>query len=206
MDAPRKSSPRRFGAKDSATRTALVLAGIELLRNEGSNAFTAKRVAEQAGLKPQLVHYYFRTMEDLLLAIVDHAGGEALKRAARAAASREPLRELWNVQMSERSAALTAEIKALAQHSRAVRDATVRQQEMYRTLMSEAIERHFEERGGKAAPSPMTVVMIIDAIARLLVSEAALGFTLGHEQLKTAIEQWLDDHYAGAAENGGRPG
>jgi AcrR family transcriptional regulator len=199
MDAPSKTSARRFGAKDSATRMALVQAGIEVLQNQGSSAFTAKRVAEQAGLKPQLVHYYFRTMEDLLLAIVDHAGEDGMKRAVRAAASREPLRELWKVAMAERSAALTAEVKALAQHSKAVRDATVRQQETYRTLMAEALHRHLEERGSKAAPAAMTIVMITDAIARLLVSEAALGFTLGHEQLRSAIEQWLDDYYADGA-------
>lgn len=190
------ASGRRFGAKDSATRGALVQAGIEVLQNEGSAAFIARRVAEQAGLKPQLVHYYFRTMEDLLLAIVDHAGSEGLKRAVRAVASKHPLREVWNVAMAERSAALTAEVKALALHSKAVRDATVRQQEQYRTLMAEAIGRHLQERGSPHAANAMDIIMITDAIARLLVSESALGLTLGHEHLQASIERWLDSYYA----------
>ena len=37
------------------------------MRDEGYAAVTSRRVAEQAGLKPQLVHYYFRTMDDLFL-------------------------------------------------------------------------------------------------------------------------------------------
>ena len=36
---------------------------------EGYAAVTSRRVAAKANLKPQLVHYYFRTMDDLFLAI-----------------------------------------------------------------------------------------------------------------------------------------
>jgi TetR/AcrR family transcriptional regulator len=180
---------RRFGAKDSATRAALVQAGIEVLQDQGANAFTAKSVAEQAGLKPQLVHYYFRTMEDLVLAIVDLAGSEGLRRAARAAASKEPLRELWQVSMNERSS-------ALAQNSEAVRHAIVRQGEQHRTLMAEVIGRHLEVRGRKLSTPPMSIVMVLEAISRLVISDRAVGFSLGHEEMLGSIEEWLEAFYA----------
>jgi AcrR family transcriptional regulator len=187
---------RRFGAKDSATRAALVQAGIEVLQDQGANAFTAKSVAEQAGLKPQLVHYYFRTMEDLVLAIVDLAGSEGLRRAARAAASKEPLRELWQVSMNERSSALVPEVKALAQNSEAVRHAIVRQGEQHRTLMAEVIGRHLEVRGRKLSTPPMSIVMVLEAISRLVISDRAVGFSLGHEEMLGSIEEWLEAFYA----------
>ena len=37
----------------------------QLLLEEGYAAVTSRRVGARAGLKPQLVHYYFRTMDDL---------------------------------------------------------------------------------------------------------------------------------------------
>jgi TetR/AcrR family transcriptional regulator len=190
-----RSSGRRFGAENSATRLALIEAGIKVLQNKGAAALTAKRVAEQAGLKPQLVHYYFRTIEDLIIAIVRFAGAEALKRTVRAAASDRPLLELWKECKHEGHAALAAEIKALAQHSEAVRAESIRLVEQHRMLMAEAIGRHLEKRGIQPRHPPMATAMILDAITRLLVGEKALGFTLGHELLEAEISKWLEGFY-----------
>ena len=63
------ASPRRIGAPDAKNRIVLLDAAEQLLIEEGYAAVTSRRVADRAGLKPQLVHYYFRTMEDLFLAV-----------------------------------------------------------------------------------------------------------------------------------------
>ena len=60
---------RRFGLENSKTRTHLLDAAEQLMREEGYAAVTSRRVAAKAGLKPQLVHYYFRTMDDLFIAL-----------------------------------------------------------------------------------------------------------------------------------------
>ena len=62
-------SPRRIGAVDSKTRAQLLDAAELLLLEEGYAAVTSRRVAAKAGLKPQLVHYYFRTMDDLFVEV-----------------------------------------------------------------------------------------------------------------------------------------
>ena len=49
---------------------------------EGYAAVTSRRVAAQAGLKPQLVHYYFRTMDDLFLAAYRRRADQGLERLA----------------------------------------------------------------------------------------------------------------------------
>src|SRR5690606_21688674 len=64
-----QSSSRRIGAPDSKTRTRLLDAAERLLLREGYASVTSRRVAAEAGLKPQLVHYYFRTMDDLFLEV-----------------------------------------------------------------------------------------------------------------------------------------
>ena len=68
-------APRRIGALTSKTRSSLLNAAESLMRESGYAAVTSRRLAAKAGLKPQLVHYYFRTMDDLFLASVPSSGG-----------------------------------------------------------------------------------------------------------------------------------
>ena len=58
------TSPRRLGADDAVNRRALLSAAQQLMVEDGYAAVTTRRVAAKAGLKPQLVHYYFQSMED----------------------------------------------------------------------------------------------------------------------------------------------
>ena len=76
---------RRMGSPDSATSNALLDATEMVLREEGYAAATSRRIADAAGLKQQLVYYYFETMEDLLLACFKRrtVGGEAVNRQAK---------------------------------------------------------------------------------------------------------------------------
>ena len=50
---------RRMGPSDSETSNALLDATERVLRNDGYGAVSSRRVAEEAGLKQQLVYYYF---------------------------------------------------------------------------------------------------------------------------------------------------
>ena len=77
------SSPRRIGAEDSATRAQLLDAAEQLLLEEGYAAVTSRRVAAKAGLKPQLVHYYFRTMDDLFVEVFRRRAEANLARFER---------------------------------------------------------------------------------------------------------------------------
>ena len=67
------ASERRIGSEESATRERLLDAAEELLRTQGHSAVTVRRVAEQARLKRQLVHYYFRSMEELFVEVLRRA-------------------------------------------------------------------------------------------------------------------------------------
>ena len=90
------TSSRRIGAEDSKTRLALLDAAQRLMLEQGYAAVTSRQVAARAGLKPQLVHYYFRTMDDLFLALFRRGAEQNLERQARALASPQPLRALWS--------------------------------------------------------------------------------------------------------------
>jgi TetR/AcrR family transcriptional regulator len=62
-------SERRIGAPDAKNRGVLLDAAEQLMLEDGYAAVTSRRLAVRAGLKPQLVHYYFRTMDDLFLEV-----------------------------------------------------------------------------------------------------------------------------------------
>ena len=81
------SAPRRVGAENSATRALILDATEQLIREEGYAAVSTRRVAAKAGLKPSLVHYYFTTTDDLLLAMSRRGAEESdrmIEEAGRA--------------------------------------------------------------------------------------------------------------------------
>jgi len=190
------TSSRRIGTERASNRQALIDAAAVVLQEEGYAALTARRIAEQAGLKPQLVHYYFRTMDDLVVAVIRKWGDEGLKRVVRASTSKELLKALWKSGTDDKASALAMEVLAMAMNRDSIREETLRFLEQERTLQREAIERHFEAIGYKPGNPPMSIIMVLTGIARLLAREKALGFSLGHDEIEAGVEAWLDSFYA----------
>src|ERR1700681_2196581 len=90
-------SGRRIGAPDAKNRGVLLDAAEQLMLEEGYAAVTSRRLADRAGLKPQLVHYYFRTMDDLFLAVFRRRADENLAHFERTVAADHSLRTLWEL-------------------------------------------------------------------------------------------------------------
>ncbi len=78
------TSARRIGAPDAKNRGVLLDTAEQLMIEEGYAAVTSRRVASEAGLKPQLVHYYFRTMEELFLELFRRRAEAGLRAQAQA--------------------------------------------------------------------------------------------------------------------------
>src|ERR1700731_1138234 len=96
------TSARRIGAPDAKNRTLLLDVAERLMIEEGYAAVTSRRLASRAGLKPQLVHYYFRTMEELFLEVFRRRGEEALEVHAQMLQSPQPLWALWAIRHRSR--------------------------------------------------------------------------------------------------------
>ena len=186
------ASSRRFGSDDSATRAALLDAALLVMLEDGYSGVTSRRVAARAGLKPQLVHYYFRTMDDLLLAVFRRGADRNLERQARALASDEPLRALWDFSSEPAGATLTTEFSALANHRPAIRAEVQEYAERFRSLQVEALSAVLRERGlDPDAFPPAAVLLILQSVARFLVMEDALGMTSGHAETLALVDRLL---------------
>src|SRR5438105_6756784 len=115
------TASRRIGAEDSKTRAQLLDAAEKLLLEEGYAAVTSRRVAAKAGLKPQLVHYYFRTMDDLFVEVFRRRAEENVERLRKAVEADGSLRNLWTLNADPRGARFNTEMVALANHRKALR-------------------------------------------------------------------------------------
>lgn len=187
------SSARRIGTETSKTRAALVEAAEQLMLDEGYAAVTSRRVAAKAGLKPQLVHYYFRSMDELFLAIHRRRAEEGLERQARALASAQPLWALWDFSRDPRGTALTMEFIALANHRKAIRAEIATSAELFRVEQLNALERILERhRTYLAECSPMVCTVLMSCISRFLVIEhEALGMSSGHAETAAFVERFI---------------
>ena len=141
------TTTRRIGTADSTTRAQLVDAAEQLLLEEGYAAVTSRRVAAKAGLKPQLVHYYFRTMDDLFLEVFRRRADENFARFDRAVAEDASLGTLWQMNAEPAGRAFLIEFVALANHRKAIRAEIARYAERWRTLQLGALTAALEAVG-----------------------------------------------------------
>lgn len=186
------TATRRIGAEDSKTRSELLDAAQHLMLEEGYAAVTSRRVAAKAGLKPQLVHYYFRTMDDLFLALFRRGAEQNLERQARALASPQPLRALWAFSSEPGGAALIQEFSALANHRKPIRAEIAAYAERFRSLQADALASVFAEYAiDPEAFPPDAVLVVITAISRIMGLEERLGVTIGHAETRALVERFL---------------
>ena len=115
------ASDRRIGGPDAKNRGILLDAAEQLMLEDGYAAVTSRRVAERAGLKPQLVHYYFRTMDDLFIEVFRRMSNLGLEAHAEALTSDQPLWALWEFGTDPQATRLTMEFMGLANHRKALR-------------------------------------------------------------------------------------
>ncbi len=196
MAEPTKQDRRR-GTETSATRCALLDAAEELLGEEGYAAVSARRLASKAGLKPQLVHYYFRSMDDLFVAVIRRGGDRILAELTKALASHEPLRAIWKVGNSAQTARLSVEFLALANHRPTVRAEVRRYAEQMRMLQASALTQSEQGKDADPGATPLTAVVLTTAAANLLFLESSMGISLGHRETLAFIEQNLKSRERG---------
>ena len=189
----RASSPsRRIGAEDSKTRAQLVDAAERLLLDEGYAAVTSRRVAAKAGLKPQLVHYYFRTMDDLFLEVFRRRADRDMASFEQAIAADGSLKNLWRLNIDPRGAAFNIEFVALANHRKAIRAEIARYAERFRAAQLEAVRASLDAAGISAEQVPPVVALLLmTGLAQVLALEDAIGVTEGHTATRAFIEETI---------------
>jgi AcrR family transcriptional regulator len=166
-----------------------------LMLEEGHGAVTARRVATEAGVNSGLVHYYFRNMNELFLAVFRQGAEANLRRQARALAAPAPLRSYWKVNTDPRGAKLVRlllEFTALAQSQEEIRAEVSAYAERFREAEKKAFAQVFAARGADAKLiSPAALSVLIDGASRAIAMERAIGFTDGHAEVIALVDEYL---------------
>jgi AcrR family transcriptional regulator len=186
------SAPRRLGTETSKTRVALLDGAERLMFEEGYAAVSSRRVASIAGLKPQLVHYYFRTMDDLFLALFRRRAEQGLERQRHALQSPQPLWALWDLSRDPRGTALTMEFVALANHRKAIRAEIKSVSERFREEQLAGLEAVLARYGVAEQCPPLVFTVLLSSVSRFLVIEQeSLGMATGHDETVAFVEDLL---------------
>src|SRR5215204_5105269 len=82
------------------TEQALLDAAERLLVDVGAAGITTRRVAEEAGANHGLVHYYFGSVEQLLVRVLERFTERLIERQQQMYAADEPFLDKWRSAMT----------------------------------------------------------------------------------------------------------
>jgi AcrR family transcriptional regulator len=187
-------SQHRAGAAEPSTREQLLDAAEQLLMSEGYAAVTSRRVGTQAGITPQLVHYYFRTMDDLFLEVFRRRADAGLDHVRAALGARPTLRQLWDLR--EAGVTMTRfslEFMALANHRKAIQSAIAGYFTKYRELQLDAFTAALTDLGvpPERCP-PLFAQLAMIGITQIMAIDAELGFETDYEEVIAFVERQID--------------
>lgn len=189
--------PKRIKASNADTREAILDATEHIMRREGYASVSSRRVAEQAGLKSQLVHYHFGTMDDLFQAVFQRMASTYFERHLAAMAAEDPLRALWAVMIDRRDMELIGEFMALSNHRKAIRQEIVGANQRTRAMQVSMLSRALEQRGiSPERCPPQALAVLMSGAALALATEGAIGNSAAHADTLRFVDRLLDEALA----------
>lgn len=177
----------------SNSKAALLNAAKELMEQAGYAAVTSRRVAAQAGLKPQLVHYYFESMDDLLLELFRGLAKEMITLQAEAVGSERPLRQLWSALADRRRRILLEQFLIMSAYMPPLQEEMARFGRIFRDEQIRFMAVVVRENGLERFPwTPEFLSILFNALARSIAIEPSYGLDLGNSEALSVVEYYVD--------------
>jgi AcrR family transcriptional regulator len=177
-----------MGPQNSATRDAMLDAAEKVVAEEGYPALTARRVAEVAGFKHQLVYYYFHTMDDLVKATFQRRAETTLEKVEAAVKAPKPLHALWEI-YSGINARLALEMTAYSAQKPELGAEHRKHLQRSHDLQEPVIAKILEANGiDRRICPPVVAVMLMRALTQFLERETALGSARGGAEMQAFVE------------------
>jgi len=178
---------------------AFLDAAERLLIREGAAGISTRQLAREAGQNHGLVHYYFGSVEELLIQALERFTKRILERQRAMYGSDRPFIEKWRAAMGFIEDDLASgypkvwgELQALAWNRPELRERLLDLNEQWRSLLGEALSEAMTQYGLDETRFPAEAwVALVMQFNQGLLFERLLGFDRGHEALLTAIDAWL---------------
>jgi AcrR family transcriptional regulator len=179
---------------------ALLDAAERLLVNEGHARISTRRLAHEAGVNHGLVHYYFGSMEELLVQVLERFTARLVERQREMYEADTPFIEKWRTAWRFHEEDLAAgypkvwhELQALAWNRPALRERLVAVNREWRAVLREAFGRAREEYGVEATLPPLDgLVALVMMFGQGAQAERLLGIDEGHAELLGWIDRSLE--------------
>ena len=189
------SEPATKTTARSAAEEALLDAAERLLVDVGHAGITTRRLAEEAGVNHGLVHYYFGSVENLLVRALERFTERLIERQRELYESDLPLVEKWRTAMrylvgeDVTYEKVWLELQALAWNDAGLRERLARVNGEWRAVLTEAFREPHRELGIEM-PLEAVVSLVITFNVGIMVERLG-GIETGHQELLEWIDGWL---------------
>jgi AcrR family transcriptional regulator len=177
------------------TEQALLDGAERLLVESGLAGITTRRVAEEAGVNHGLVHYYFGSVEHLLVRVLERFTERLIERQREMYAADAPFIEKWRTAMSYLDEdrpyqKVWFELQALAWNRPELQERLAQVNGEWRAVLREAFGPVREEVG---LDLPLdALVALVYTFNEGIMLERLSGIDTGHRELLDWIDAWLD--------------
>jgi AcrR family transcriptional regulator len=196
------STPVESDVSPSRARAveAFLDAAERLLIDVGHGGITTRRLASEAGLNQGLVHYYFGSLNEVLLQALQRFTGRLIERQRAMYEADVPFIEKWRRAMEYLEHDLAAgypkillELQALGWNRPEIRERIAHVNAQWRAVLTEAFEKAADEYGLEPAQFPLdALVSLVMTFNQGIELERLSGISQGHEELLAWIDRWLE--------------
>jgi AcrR family transcriptional regulator len=183
------------------TEDAFLDAAERLLIELGYSGITTRRVAEEAGANHGLVHYYFGSMENLFVRVLERFTERLIARQ-RAMYGRTDISgvEKWRTAMGFLESDLAAgypkiwlELQALGWNRPDIAERVAQVNREWRAVLTEAFDQMLDEYDVDRERFPLAaVVSLVMTFNEGIMVERLSGISAGHRDLMQMVERWLE--------------
>jgi AcrR family transcriptional regulator len=182
----------------SAAEEALLDAAERLLVDVGHPGITTRRLAEEAGVNHGLVHYYFGSIENVLVRTLERFTERLIARQRAMYASPDiPFIDKWRTAMRYLVAEdvtyekVWYELQALSWNRPELRERVAHVDAEWRTVLTDAFAEP-RERYGIEMPLDVLVSLVV-TFNEGIILERLSGVETGQQELLDWIEAWMED-------------
>jgi AcrR family transcriptional regulator len=182
-------------AARAAAEEALLDAAERLLAEVGYAGVTTRRLAEEAGINHGLVHYYFGSLESLLVRTLERFTGRLTIRQRELYAADLPFADKWRTAMRYLVSEdvgyqkIWLELQALAWNNPDIRARLARVNANWRMVLTEAFDQPRRELGIELPLEGLVSLVMTFNLG--IMMERLGGIETGHRELLDWIERWI---------------
>lgn len=183
------------------TEDAFLDAAERLLVGLGYSEISTRRLAEEAGANHGLVHYYFGSMENLFVRVLERFTERLIARQ-REMYGRTDISgvEKWKTAMGYLESDLAAgypkiwlELQALGWNRPDIAERVAQVNREWRAVLTEAFDQMIGEYGLDREQFPLAaIVSLVMTFNEGIMVERLSGISAGHRDLLEMVERWLE--------------